>query len=245
MIISGGPSTVASAATMTSQEQGEEEIVGTLEEGIGSNVKPDKIGSKLSGPPGERMEDEEQQDAVMSSEPSRTGGYVYDSDSSAESTTRRRDTKLQPTELPFAKQRAPAGVGGVSPFCGLGHLQNLKAEAESWFLVQFPTRLPPLKQSPKPDTVAKLDGMETSEGVVATPAVEVTSFDNILASAQPGRMGKIKVYKSGKTVLVLEREDGRPAVCELLVCVLSLLWDSLCALVYFSCLFLLLAYRSR
>lgn len=47
---------------------------------------------------------------------------------------------------------------------------------------------------------------------VATQSLQTSGFDNSLSGAVPGRLGKIKVYESGKTVLVFEGPDGQPAV---------------------------------
>lgn len=47
---------------------------------------------------------------------------------------------------------------------------------------------------------------------VSTPSIDLHAFDNVLTTAEPGRLGKIRVHRSGKTVLVLEADDGQPMV---------------------------------
>ena len=48
---------------------------------------------------------------------------------------------------------------------------------------------------------------------VSTAATDTNCFDNALARAPAGRLGKIVVYKSGKTELVMGGENGAPEVC--------------------------------
>ena len=43
---------------------------------------------------------------------------------------------------------------------------------------------------------------------MSTAPLNSQCFDNTLASAIPGRLGKLVVYKSGKTVLFLPGPDG-------------------------------------
>ncbi|KAL7568678.1 hypothetical protein ACA910_021676 [Epithemia clementina (nom. ined.)] len=114
-----------------------------------------------------------------------------------------------------------------SPFADVKQRKAFQFEKDTWFLVQFPTRLPPLRsttvnednnndEQPEPDgdgdgannagTLQQAAKIDTAE--VATPPVRVDCFDNAMSSAIAGRMGKIQVYKSGKTVLVLTAADG-------------------------------------
>lgn len=124
-----------------------------------------------------------------------------------------------------------------SPFADVSEKRALEQEKQNWFLVQFPTRLPPLRSAfqeedsemrnenldtnpdgeraavtgaedgfatdQPPPTTAKFDMAE-----VATPPVRVDCFDNSMSAAVSGRMGKIQIYNSGKTVLVLTAADG-------------------------------------
>jgi hypothetical protein len=148
-------------------------------------------------------------------------GYHYDSDSSdeggdAKPSVSTQPQKLQPLVLPFpesvAEQEKPlpvpsAGPGddvttvvaGSSLFASVNDPQALQDEASRWFLFQLPTRLPPVQQR---EDVMAVEPPDTAE--VATPPVQADSFDNALINAKPGRLGKIKVYRSGKTVLVLQ-----------------------------------------
>jgi hypothetical protein len=107
-----------------------------------------------------------------------------------------------------------------SPFVDGSLQKDLKWERDSWFLVQLPTRLPPLQQSSKrrsnasvkpPEIVSSNDDVTQAQlgdiDEVVTKPVSEDSFDNTLKTAAPGRIGKIKVYKSGKAVLVMEGSD--------------------------------------
>ena len=134
--------------------------------------------------------------------------------------------------IPLIHQNEPEPA--VSPFVSLDSPNEgyLDQEQDSWFLVQLPTRLPPLKQNAVADradivpSAAGVDGIidvdnpnannlaadgTPIEGAIAeviTPPVVANSFDNSLVNAAPGRLGKILVYKSGKTVLVMDGPDG-------------------------------------
>jgi len=111
-----------------------------------------------------------------------------------------------------------------SPFVQHNDAQKYQKEKDSWFLVQLPTRLPPLhsvfgaeKEGDKamhPEDAQKTAAaseqhagkVETAD--VATKPVKFDVFDNSLSGAVPGKMGKIQVHKSGKTVLILQASDG-------------------------------------
>ena len=47
---------------------------------------------------------------------------------------------------------------------------------------------------------------------VVTPSTITTNFDNTLSKAPAGRLGRVVVYKSGKTVLVMGGDGGSPEV---------------------------------
>ena len=158
----------------------------------------------------------------------------------------------------------------TSPFVHPDHVEDLRREMESFFLFQFPTRLPPLQTAAQPETdkkskvkyehnvdatTAMLDEDEdhhhppdghvddeqkeesktkpnpqqpiptttttTISEVVTAPTAAGTAFDNTLVSARPGRIGKLVVYKSGKTILQMETPSGetiRMNVTEGLTC---------------------------
>jgi hypothetical protein len=139
----------------------------------------------------------------------------------------------QPNQVPGTNYTTSAPIAMTtsgqtpSPFVHVNHKEALEEEKRSWFLVQFPTRLPPLRSSlgdsannnPDTTTAAGTGGdeeelaalnqtMKLDTAEVATPPVRVDCFDNAMSSALPGRLGKIKVYKSGKTILVLTAPDG-------------------------------------
>lgn len=111
----------------------------------------------------------------------------------------------------------------MSPFVDAQNHENLLWEHNSWFLVQLPTRLPPLlpKTVDGPVPVLSSDdprggdgtnGSENNQEIalsdVVTPPVATKSHDNILTKTAPGRIGKIVVYKSGRTVLKMEGPYG-------------------------------------
>lgn len=109
----------------------------------------------------------------------------------------------------------------ASPFVDQHLKNNLLWEQKSWFLVQFPTRLPPLKHredvppaesdgETKVEAEAQNNASSISE--VVTPPIVKGSFDNKLVHTAPGRIGKMVVYKSGKTVLVMEGPNGSSKV---------------------------------
>jgi hypothetical protein len=111
-----------------------------------------------------------------------------------------------------------------SPFVDVRNTSDIMKETESWFLVQLPTRLPPLQKKHYNTTnddnnevfpehpVCEVDGGDQNViayiSEVVTQPVKSQSFDNTLISAAPGKIGKILVYKSGKTVLVMKGKDG-------------------------------------
>jgi hypothetical protein len=120
---------------------------------------------------------------------------------------------------------------GMSPFVDIGNTDSLRVEQDSWFLVQLPTRLPRVVQQSDDTNTGNVNNdnnsgpMDVSDAQqqqpvptaatadVRTAPVQTTSFDNVLSSAKPGRIGRMLVYKSGKTVLVLEgKHIGDPPV---------------------------------
>ncbi|CAJ1912007.1 unnamed protein product [Cylindrotheca closterium] len=178
-------------------------------------------------------------------------GFMYDTDSSEEEESRKKnkakDFIMPPLELPLkdtytqssqieepkARQAVnypepvtsstteADGTTRPSPFVHSSAGESL-SQKDDWFLVQLPTRLPPLRKKVDETVVAMdVDG-EEEERKQVKPTVEPTSaysevvthpvtpggFDNALLSAAPGRIGKMVVYKSGRTVLVMEGADG-------------------------------------
>lgn len=116
----------------------------------------------------------------------------------------------------------------TSPFVHVHEGKASLEESNSWFLVQLPTRLPPLKQnnsaSSKSNTIGEADeevdamlaeAPRSSDAAttsifseVITPPVMASNFDNTLETVAPGQIGRILVYKSGRTVLVMDGPDG-------------------------------------
>mmetsp|Transcript_18953 Transcript_18953/g.30567 ORF Transcript_18953/g.30567 Transcript_18953/m.30567 type:complete len:434 (-) Transcript_18953:562-1863(-) len=150
----------------------------------------------------------------------------------------RHGSLLSPLELPFPAKENPQGVGSshasapqlsevedtpASPFVSVHRADKLREEKDSWFLVQLPTRLAPLQKRRQETTTTAAEGGDPAEGnetedvvpslanisEVCVPPVTTDTFDNALETAAPGRIGKILVYKSGKTVLVMDGQDGK------------------------------------
>ena len=128
-----------------------------------------------------------------------------------------------------------AALSLASPFVDVHRKQDLIWEQNNWFLVQLPTRLPKLKQNMTETQSSQMgddedelmeeheDGNDDRTDEIVGGAQSITlaetavkpvfdSFDNILSQTAPGRIGKMKVYKSGKTVLVLDSQDGQKEV---------------------------------
>ena len=110
-----------------------------------------------------------------------------------------------------------------SPFVDMSELPAFQQEKDSWFLMQFPTRLPPLNKAYNQDGKIKAeDAMEDTDdrnhaaehnskietAEVSTSPVKFDQFDNAMVTAVPGKMGRIQIHKSGKTYLLLQAKDG-------------------------------------
>ena len=112
----------------------------------------------------------------------------------------------------------------VSPFVDWKDAKLRQEERDSWFILQFPTRLPELQgtgtaipdpiKSEDPMVVSSLvpDATQSMPDSVSTPSTVNGTFDNSMARAPAGRLGKIVVYKSGKTELVMGDDDGSQEV---------------------------------
>lgn len=204
-----------------------EVIVGELDVGVGAHHQLD--GSTTSILERDNDDDERNNKPFMSDNQQNDNHFsiaeTYDSDSSLEDDLG-RDNVLRPTQLPFPVPVMPLGIGAssekrpalyqcqelheaviesgindtvpASPFCDSFHAQALRQEQESWFLFQFPTRLPISSITPE-GTVSSELPLGSSDPVVSNPALIESAFDNSLKNG--GKLGTIKVYTSGKTVL--------------------------------------------
>mmetsp|Transcript_33050 Transcript_33050/g.79886 ORF Transcript_33050/g.79886 Transcript_33050/m.79886 type:complete len:407 (-) Transcript_33050:32-1252(-) len=250
----GGGVAVAASERAKKGTASTEEVVGQLEVAIGSS----KEGHGQSSGKGsilDSMDFEDQEGELFRPAGAAQGnvsleGFMYDTDSSEEEESRRKNRAngfiMSPLELPLkdaytqsSESEEPktrqAGnypepvtsdpitmTGGAtrpSPFAHLAEGES--SQRDDWFLVQLPTRLPPL-QKKVDEKVAAMDVDEDQEREQVKPKEEATSaysevvthpvapggFDNALLSSAPGRIGKMVVYKSGKTVLVMEGPDG-------------------------------------
>jgi hypothetical protein len=109
----------------------------------------------------------------------------------------------------------------VSPFVDWKDAKLRQEERDAWFLIQFPTRLPVMQSigAAVPDPIKSEEPSLTPDTPqsmpmdVTTPSTNTKSFDNALCRAPAGRLGKIVVYKSGKTELVMGGDNGAPKVC--------------------------------
>ena len=245
----------ADAARAKREADSHEEVVGTLEEGIGSsnqdadaNGRSKKGDSKSEG----TSTHDDYYDTPMgkangkisssSRKPSAAAAnYTYETDSSMEddddSSKAEADPKMQPVVLPFPGSSASVGIGetqrpvfypleanntapnqplskapatmeesiikdpvGTSPFVSSGDARAIAAEDDSWFLVQLPTRLPPVQPSKNALPMDESQGLE-----VRNAPVQVGRFDNSLASARSGRLGKM-----GKFCVLDDPPNGYP-----------------------------------
>jgi RNA polymerase III RPC4 len=108
-----------------------------------------------------------------------------------------------------------------SPFVMSNDIEELKNEKQSFFLFQLPTSLPPITMMDttvvtNPDGTTSHDSNNTTDELapVAIPSLQTSTFDNVLSKSISGKIGKIKIYKSGRTVLVFEGPDGQPVVSQ-------------------------------
>jgi hypothetical protein len=202
---------------MDSRIATQEEIVGMIED---DGAKPTAVMSDAAARQEQSDYNEELPAARNSSGPAIEASFYYDSDSDESQQKDSTATMIQPIVLPdSALQKKGAEPisdtqTSTSMFADVMDKDQVHKEAEGWFLVQLPTRLPPL-QKPVEQTgelaaVPSAPEVETTK--VNVSPTQTDRFDNSLATAVPGRLGKIVVYSSGKTVLVLEGPDGGPSV---------------------------------
>jgi hypothetical protein len=232
-------------------EGGEEEVVvGQLDVGIGASAaslaKIEKQRAKKAA--AESAGDYYADDGTGTNRPSRksSGGaaqldyIMYDSDSDLDVESW-SENALQPIQLPlpsltYAMDQLEPEMQ-FAPF----HTYPSSEEHSQWYLFQLPTRLPPLQSQQEEESDEKEEAKENDDAVVAavTPDIPevVTSpilaggFDNALATAKAGKLGRIQVYKSGKAVLVMDGPEGKVRIayaqrvrCQLFV---SLLYVSI------------------
>lgn len=190
-----------------------------------------------------------------------TSDYLYDSDSSDERSKKSKQdmNMIRPFELPLVAMYQvesndddlllPDKVVSLNAFnttnreskSSTERLPSVFADAiskidnndgdNSWFIVQLPTRLPPMESNFDNENPGEISGNATNidENIiekkekspakdsnimhnissVAIPPIITNNFDNALCSVAPGKVGKIVAYKSGKTVLVIERSGPK------------------------------------
>jgi len=234
-----------------------EEVVGELDTAIGGsgNTKKESILERDYGD----YDDEEgpSNNAGGYMNLNLSAGCMYNSDSSDERTERKSKNRslIAPLELPFSTKSLSAGVkpdmtnsshidehhGGdchesaqlASPFVATSKIEGIRDENNSWFLVQLPTRLPPMQKDfscnendnddadggevgdqnvttgSAPSSSASTNNVMNNISEVAVPPVTTSCFDHGLDKNAAGRIGNILVYKSGKTVLVMDGPDDK------------------------------------
>ncbi|GAX09332.1 hypothetical protein FisN_6Lh299 [Fistulifera solaris] len=224
----------------------QEEVLNVDDEGMDTLPDPAPRSSKLSAASSRQSktnnyhESHESQRAggvANHDSPSDALAHYYDSDSDEDDEPMqdyRKDSQLQPFLIDSARsdhiasnQAAHMSTSDGNPLSQTsspllvqsdsGSTDHSLNHANAFFLVQLPTRLPPIISATRPDEVPKaptsgLDIGDEDPVPVSTPAVEVGSFDNQLTDAQPGRMGTIRVYRSGRTVFVWESAPGQAVV---------------------------------
>jgi hypothetical protein len=215
---------------------------------VPSGTEPNKFNRDTAQTAFERALMGGEDTASMGGPSSGLDGHWYDSDSSRDDEEQRRESNRNadtmntntslsvqmPLSLPFPPvsniddRHADASTPErrenplLPSFDSSGNPNALQRDKDSWFLVQLPTRLPPIQQQDAPHPTElkseKLDdggnflAHHDEVAAVATAPMQVNAFDNALTNAVPGRIGTIKLYKSGKTVLVLEGANGTPSV---------------------------------
>jgi RNA polymerase III RPC4 len=194
----------SSTSTTIGRPGGNEEIVGTLEQGVGSNIAKSSAKSNILTKNDENDFFEDEAAAPTTKLGKASALYYSDSDSSADDrrtrTIKSRDDKdaSQPLTLPFPQ---PNDVSAISYF---------GKDRKDWFLLQLPTRLLALAKQEEVEDITDgkedaevevIDGVETAP--VSTKPIANGAFDNTFSKAPPGRIGKLRVYKSGRTELVL------------------------------------------
>lgn len=239
-----------------SMDTSNEEVVGQLDTAIGGSGNTKKE-SFLERDYGDYVEEEGPLDGAKNSMNLNTSAAcMYDSDSSDERSARKSKTVslISPVKLPFSSKSLstefkPDATNSShievhnndnysepaqpsSPFVAMNETQIRRNQNNSWFLVQLPTRLPPMQKdfpchesandaAEQRELINKnlvTDSTELSPATnnvihniseVAVPPVTTSCFDYGLDNNAPGRIGKIFVHKSGKTVLVMDGQDDK------------------------------------
>jgi RNA polymerase III RPC4 len=228
------------AVTGPPRQEVDEEIVGTLDQAVGATISVSAAQQRDAGtrpvasaPFSERAGGSAVATAHLPGS-SDGGGYMYyDSDSSMEyELALTRDTHgsvPRPLTLPLIppvgnsdENEHAALEGGFAATSQHGSnsvqasLPNQNREpsfipaANEWCLVQLPTRLPFVLPTKNESDAEEVKIVETAS--VATPPIQEEAFDNALLQARaPGRLGRILVYASGRTVFVTDDdEEGTP-----------------------------------
>lgn len=205
---SAAPAAGAGGGSTPSTRPGNnEEIVGTLDQGVGADRPKTSSKNKVSTNKRDENDFFEEDERAPTTKIKASTHYYSDSDSSADEESNAMPTKCcsdeneaaQPMSLPFPQQAE------VTPKSFFGQ----EVGDNGWFLMQLPTRLLQFTKEEVEDVtdgkddaeVEVLSGVETAP--VSVKPVASGIFDNVLSKAPPGKFGKLRVYKSGRTELVL------------------------------------------
>jgi hypothetical protein len=217
-----GPMPVAVSSAFQGQQ---EQVLGHMEQGVGeASLRADPIMSAAS----EYAVGDTRDPASTSQKATRTAPapaarstlFIYDSDSDEESSQMQVDSLPQPLTLPFPPSHIVGADPDGAPLCS--PFTSDRNDRESpWFLVQLPTRLPPVVIPPSKDESQALDHenatpMGDVEGLAVAVSPVTRNFDNALASAPPGRLGRIRIHRSGKAELIFdsaEPQSREPVSC--------------------------------
>jgi RNA polymerase III RPC4 len=254
----------------------DEEIVGTLEEGVGFSLdisnenksSRNENNSKGSNATASNLERALLGTGKISQVYQGPNGCVYDSDSSTDEDdiaqneingiTMRNVGVQRPLTLPFSSTNSTKKDGDVASIdLNNGNTINagttletkksltfLNTKQDGYFLVQLPTRLPTGIVTPNSNNTDINTGTNDSHHhsndpmgsgsdpevriveplTVATPSSESNAFDNVLLQhKQPGRIGKLLIYQSGKTILRIDSPNNTSDP----VCIFPLFCDML------------------
>lgn len=200
---------------------GDEIVVGKLDRSVGAatNEKNKAAASSILDSPiaGEDTKFPTEEKASV-----KPATMLYDSDSSddgifQQNRGRASPRLMQPLALPVRKTDTTSyAMDEVRSSTTVSAALPLDGNENDWFLVQLPTRLPDMplhnehtdgdgdNDASQPQIPMVVDDKDDDDETkpVATPAIDASCFDNTLLLLKKGaHVGKMRVYKSGKTVL--------------------------------------------
>lgn len=157
--------------------------------------------------------------------------YAYDSDSSNDAPVSIQRRCLQPVSLPSLALDATDSEATITQlatstftaqnkpidnplFVSEDDKEGYRRESNGFYLFQLPTRLVQMEPDDKAESANDEDGdgtelqsdntLGSTAAQVSVPPVHKELFDNVLSSASGGYLGKIVVYKSGRSEFLME-----------------------------------------